>query len=65
MTKIKNIIRKFNAFTLAEVLITLTIIGVVASITVPTLSRNATNHTTIKHLNQHTQYYLRLFTEPK
>ena len=43
---------QFNkkAFTLAEVLVTLTIIGVVASITVPTLSRNATKHATISTL---------------
>ena len=43
---------KFNkkAFTLAEVLVTLTIIGVVAAITVPTLSHNATKHATINTL---------------
>lgn len=39
-----------TAFTLAEVLITLTIIGVVASMTVPTLSNNATKHTTVSTL---------------
>lgn len=39
-----------KAFTLAEVLVTLTIIGVVASITVPTLSHNATKHATINIL---------------
>ena len=43
---------KFNkkAFTLAEVLVTLTIIGVVAAITVPTVSHNATKHATINTL---------------
>ncbi len=43
---------QFNkkAFTLAEVLVTLTIIGVVAAITVPTLSHNATKHATISTL---------------
>lgn len=32
--------KKFSAFTLAEVLITLAIIGVVAAMTVPTLMQN-------------------------
>jgi len=43
---------QFNkkAFTLAEVLVTLTIIGVVAAITVPTVSHNATKHATINTL---------------
>ena len=39
---IKN--RKFNAFTLAEVLITLTIIGVIAAITIPNLVQSYKKH---------------------
>ena len=39
-----------KAFTLAEVLVTLTIIGVVAAVTVPTLSHNTTKHATINTL---------------
>ena len=36
--------KKKKAFTLAEVLITLTIIGVIAAITIPTLMKNYQNH---------------------
>ena len=46
-TKFISKIKK--AFTLAEVLVTLTIIGVVAAITVPTVSRNTTNMRLLVH----------------
>lgn len=39
----KNILKYPNAFTLAEVLITLVIIGVIAALTVPTLMKNTQN----------------------
>ena len=39
--------KKQMAFTLAEVLITLTIIGVIAAITIPNLMKNYKNHVTV------------------
>lgn len=47
---------RFNAFTLAEILITLGIIGVVSAITLPTVINNVNEHILIKQL--HTAYSL-------
>ena len=44
--------RKFNAFTLAEVLITLGVIGVVAAMTMPTLIRNYRDKETVVALKK-------------
>ncbi len=56
-TKIKHIVRHcFNknlkAFTLAETLITLTIIGIIAAVTVPTLIHTYTEAATISKINK-------------
>lgn len=40
----KNLSKKFLAFTLAEILITLTIVGVIAALTIPTLMKNYNNY---------------------
>src|SRR5574344_204867 len=45
-------LRKFLAFTLAEVLITLGIIGLVASLTIPTLMQNTQKHQTVVALKK-------------
>lgn len=47
----KNFLKRF-AFTLAEVLITLGIIGVIAALTVPTLMQNASERATISALKK-------------
>lgn len=61
----KNINSFFNfnkkAFTLAEVLITLTIIGVVSAITVPTLKNKMQNHTTYTALKKYHSIYSNAF----
>ena len=44
--------KKFNGFTLAEVLITLGIIGVVAAITLPTLIKNYQKHVWVNQLKK-------------
>ena len=44
--------RRFKAFTLAEVLITLGVIGVVAAITMPTLIKNYQKHKTVNQLKK-------------
>jgi prepilin-type N-terminal cleavage/methylation domain-containing protein len=49
MQKIKNI---SNGFTLAEVLITLAVIGVVAALTIPTVVRNYQKTQTITQLKK-------------
>lgn len=44
----KNISRNFYAFTLAEVLITLSIVGVIAVVTIPTLIKNQQERKTVE-----------------
>jgi prepilin-type N-terminal cleavage/methylation domain-containing protein len=51
MNNLKKIIKK--AFTLAEVLITLTIIGIVASLTIPTLVNNVNNAGTVAQVKKY------------
>ena len=52
MKEIKNTFtnKRSNAFTLAEILITLTIIGVVAAVTIPTLTKKAGNQEYVTRL---------------
>ena len=50
---VQSLTPRFNAFTLAEILITLGIIGVVAALTVPSLIQNHKKHvieTKLKHV---------------
>ncbi len=49
---IKGSMKVFQGFTLAEILITLVIIGVVAAITLPTLMQNYQKHVTVNRLKQ-------------
>ncbi len=44
--------KRFNAFTLAEVLITLGVIGVVAAVTMPTLIKNYQKHVVVTKLKR-------------
>lgn len=52
MLKIRRINESKNAFTLAEVLITLGVIGVVAALTIPILSQNADEKATVTALKK-------------
>ena len=49
-----------NAFTLAEVLVTLGIIGVVAALTIPALIANYRNMVLENQFKNHTVFYLKL-----
>ena len=44
---------KFKAFTLAEVLITLAVLGVVAAMTIPTLVNNSSDQSTVTKVKKY------------
>lgn len=55
--------RKFFAFTLAEVLITLTIIGIVAAITIPTILSNIQKKVLKEEIKNNYSMYAKIFTD--
>lgn len=56
----KKVLKSKRAFTLAEVLITLGIIGVVAALTLPSVITNYQKKQTVEQLKKHIQHFLKL-----